>query len=291
MQQFATYYQDVLDMTPKKSRDYLRSIALDLLYIKNKWNSDRQLGRPRVQMLYFHHIFKDEENKFDKLLNKLSKSHTFISYSEAVERIVTNKIDKAYISFSSDDGFKNNIKAAKILNNYDASCCFFVNTDLIDENRFEVLKKHCNEKLVFPATEMLTWKEVEQLQRWKHEIGSHTLNHMNVAISEEEEIRQDMRKTFEVLKARCGEAKHFAYPYGRFFHFNELGRKAVFDAGFISCATAERGCHINGNATIDFTKLALRRDQVIVDWKWQHIYYFLINNSKNINLSNSYFSY
>lgn len=291
MQKFATFYTDVLEATPKKSRDYLRGMALDLLFFKKKWDMDSLLDKPRVQMLYFHHVFKDEEGKFDKLLNKLSKHHVFISHSEAVERILNNKIDKPYISFSSDDGFKNNVKAAEILNYYDASCCFFINTDLIGESRFEVLKKHCNEQLSFPATEMLTWKEVEQLQRWNHEIGSHTLNHMNVAQADEKLISQDMEKAFGILQSRCGEAKHFAYPYGRFFHFSETGRKAVYDAGFISCATAERGCHINSNDTIEVAKLALRRDQIIADWKWQHIYYFLLNNAEKNNFQNPYFPY
>ena len=57
--------------------------------------------RARVQFLYIHHIFKDEENSFDELFLNY---HTFISHSEAVNRVINGHIDKPYISISSDDG-------------------------------------------------------------------------------------------------------------------------------------------------------------------------------------------
>ncbi|CCB68879.1 polysaccharide deacetylase family protein [Flavobacterium branchiophilum] len=292
MMKFAQNYTDVLTRKPKNFRDIARDIALDSLYLlENLKGYEHNLNKPRVQMLYFHHIFNDEEKKFDGLLKKLSKNHTFISYSEAVNRILTNTIDKPYIAFSSDDGLKNNLKAAEILNEYDASCCFFINTDLIEESNFETLKHYCNTRIDFPPAEMLTWKEVAILQNQGHEIGSHTLNHINIAQTAAAQIQEDMHKTFEILKNKCGNVKHFAYPYGRFFHFSEIGRQAVFEAGFQSCATAERGCHINGQTPIEKNNLAIRRDQLIAHWKWEHIYYFLINNSKKAGLLDPYFPY
>ena len=289
---FATQFTAVLQRKPITLRDNVRSLVLDLLFAKEALiGYKKQLQKPRVQMLYFHHIFEDEEQKFRLLLQKLAKHHTFISHSEAVARIVNNEIDKPYISFSSDDGFKNNIKAAEILSEFGASCCFFINPDLIGEKNFEIIKNHCNEKLDFPATEMLNWKEVVQLQKMGHEIGSHTLNHKKVIDMPHDEMYEDLSKSKSDIEKYCGEIKHFAYPYGRFFHFNALARKLTFNSGYLTCSSAERGCHINATEPQRIEEILFRRDQIIVHWKWQHIFYFIINNAKKASVSNNKFPY
>lgn len=287
---FATHFQEVLDRKPLSIRDRVRSIALDVLYFLEQLKGNRSLlNKPRVQLLYFHHIFEDEEVKFRALLKKLAKNHTFISHSEAVERILTNKIDKPYISFSSDDGLKNNLKAAEILNEFGASCCFFINTDLIDSTDFETIAKHCEEKIDFPATEMLSWDEVKLLQEMGHEIGSHTLNHNKITDMSFEQILEDLKATKDVIESQGLECKHFAYPYGRFFHFNADGKKAVYEAGLYSCSSAERGCHFEQKTNFSNEEVLFRRDQVIAHWKWQYIFYFLMNNAKSsVGNSNLY---
>src|SRR4030095_13838083 len=133
------------------------------------------------------------------------------------------------------------------------------------------------------------WKDIELLQKAGHEIGSHTMSHMNVAQASETEIREDMQASLEVLTKYTGDVKHFAFPYGRVFHFSEIGRKACFDAGFVSCASAERGCHIQGNEKTDIENVCIRRDHVIIDWPYLHIEYFLVENSKRAELKNNLF--
>ncbi len=288
----ATHFQDVLDRKPISFRDKVRVFLLDVLYaFEILKGNEKWLNKPRVQMLYFHHIFEDEEQKFRNLLKRLAKHHTFISHSEAVARIANNKIDKPYISFSSDDGFKNNLKAAEILNEFGASCCFFINPDLIGEKNFEIIKNHCNEKLDFPATEMLNWNEVVQLQKMGHEIGSHTLNHKKVIDMTYDEMYEDLSKSKSDIEKYCGKIKHFAYPYGRFFHFNALARKLTFNSGYLTCSSAERGCHINATEPQRIEEILFRRDQIIAHWKWQHIFYFIINNAKKASVSNNKFPY
>ena len=113
--------------------------------------------------------------------------------------------------------------------------------------------------------------------------------HMNIAKASALEIADDMGKTFSILTNQCGSVKHFAFPYGRFFHFSEVGRKAVFDAGFTTCATAERGCHINPAAPMNGKDLCIRRDHTVLGWDMRHIMYFLINNAKNATATNNFY--
>jgi peptidoglycan/xylan/chitin deacetylase (PgdA/CDA1 family) len=143
--------------------------------------------------------------------------------------------------------------------------------------------------LDFPPVEFLNWEEVGQLQKGGHEIGSHTMLHMNIANANEQQIIEDMHETYRILTERCGGAEHFAFPYGRFFHFSKIGREAVFNAGFKTCATAERGCHINPDKPIIAKELCIRRDHTVLGWDMRHILYFLITNAKNANAANNFY--
>jgi hypothetical protein len=70
------------------------------------------LVRPRVHFTYMHHVFRDEEKEFVALLEWLVEAgHKFISYSEGIDRVVRGDIDKAYVSFTFDDGFKSCLRA------------------------------------------------------------------------------------------------------------------------------------------------------------------------------------
>ena len=281
---FVTRYEDVKRSKKRTVRSRVRDLALTGLSLAA---SEKYLDTPRVQFLYVHHVFKDEEKALDALLKKLSKQHQFISYGDAVDKILSGAVDKPYITFSSDDGFKNNLRAAEILNEYNAKACFFINPGIVGETDFDKINQYCRETLEFPPVEFLNWDEVGQLQQWGHEIGSHTMMHMNIANAPQQQIVDDMHQTYGILTELCGDVQHFAFPYGRFFHFSEIGRKAVFDAGFLTCATAERGCHINPSAPMHAKDLCIRRDHTVLGWDMNHILYFLINNAKNASVNNN----
>jgi peptidoglycan/xylan/chitin deacetylase (PgdA/CDA1 family) len=283
---YITKYADVKNGKKKTLKSWMRDKALTALWLTA---SEKLLKTPRVQFLYIHHLFEDEEQNLDILLKKLSQNHEFISYSDAVNKVQTGNIDKPYITFSSDDGFRNNMKAAEILNRYNASACFFVNPGMVGETDFDKINRHCTDTLSFPPVEFLNWSEVNKLQQWGHEIGSHTMMHMNIAMASASQITEDLQQTLSILAERCGGVKHFAFPFGRFSHFSSVGRKAVFDAGFATCATAERGCHIAHPTPIPHTELCIRRDHTVLGWDIGHMMYFMINNVKKANINNNLF--
>ncbi len=289
---FFETYQEVKQLKPTRFRDQLRELALNGLSLIDRVKGIKEdLLKPRIQFLYVHHVFRDEERQFEVLIRELSKSGVFISYSEAVGRILTATIDRSYYVISSDDGFKNNLSAAAILQKYGISACFFVNPALIAEKDEEKLKRHCRERLELPPVEFLDWQGLEELQKMGHEIGAHTMNHMNVAESSPTQFRSDCEQSLQILNAHCGAIRHFAFPYGRFFHFNETARKIVFDTGFESCASAERGCHINHDLQIQKEELCILRDHIILNWKMNHILYFLAKNSRSVSTANNLYPY
>lgn len=286
--EFYTKFKDVEKVKPTSMRGHVRNLVLSGLYLKNRLTGfEQDLSKPRIQFLYFHHLFQDEERQLEVLLERLSKTHSFLSYSQAVDKILNREIDKPYIVFSSDDGFKNNIKAAEILKSYGISACYFVNPGIVGETDFNTITAHCKNRLNFPPVEFMTWDDINMLQAQGHEIGSHTMQHINVAQTSDEDFRVDAQKTYDILKEKCGEVKHFAYPYGRFDDFTDTARKTVFETGYSSCATAARGCHVNHNQPLKKEDLFIRRDHLVLGWDLNHTIWFMANNARNANTSNN----
>lgn len=259
-------------------RDVARKLALDGLGMKTSWFPKKALwDAPRIRFIYIHHVFKDEEKGFEQMIKMFSEDFDFISYSEAVERIVSGKIDKPYMAFSSDDGFKNNLVAAEILERYGATACFFLNPGTIGLTDLDQIRDHCATRLHFPPVEFLNWSEVDNLQKRGHEIGSHTMWHAKLSECTTEEVEQDMLASKAALEVKCGAIQHFAYPYGRWFHFNKAALDATWAAGYTSCASAERGCHLP-TESVDPKQLVIRRDHLLANWPTSHMRYFAENN-------------
>ncbi|WP_299435357.1 polysaccharide deacetylase family protein [uncultured Maribacter sp.] len=282
-------YKAVKKAQKGKLRGAIRSIVLDTLFIKDVFvRNDYLLDIPRVQFLYIHHVFKDEADNFDKLLSFLSKKHTFISHSEAVERLLNGNVDRPYISWSSDDGIHSNMIAAKILEKYGASCCFFLNPYSIGLKDDEKLRFFCNKKLELPKVSFLDWDDVYKLQKDGHEIGAHTYEHDRVSDMTAVEFEEDFFKTDKELTAKCGKIKHFAFTYGKYSDFNKKAYDIVFSNGYESCSSASRGCHISNGNQIKKNELFIRRDQIIAGWPLNQMKYFIKASAKKLSLDTNF---
>jgi peptidoglycan/xylan/chitin deacetylase (PgdA/CDA1 family) len=275
------------------AREVARKLVLDTASFTYKVTGaiNAFLKKPRVQLLYIHHIFKDEEILLRKLIEKLSEHHSFISHSEAVNRILSGDIDKPYVSVSSDDGLKNNLRAGAILAEYNISACFFICPGVIGETQYETIKTFSENQLHLPPVEFMNWKDVEELQKQGHDIGGHTMSHVNMAKCDPQQLTDEIQQCYDKIKKHCGTVNHFAFPYGRFHHFTAKAQNLVFSSGFNSCASAERGCHISSVGNINKEELLLRRDHVILTWPIEHILFFIARNAWKATTQNNYAPY
>lgn len=288
---FASSYKSVTTYKRFSVRNVARKIALDSISFFDNLKSDNDFKRNRIQFIYIHHIFNDEERSLRNLLDFLLRHHSFISYSEAVDKILANNIDKPYLCISSDDGFKNNLKAAEILKEYGISACFFICPGIIGESNYEKIKDFCAARLHFPPVEFLNWDDVDTLAKYGHEIGSHTMTHINVAKASQPVLSDELQQSFSIIKSHTGNRVHFAFPYGKYFHFTEDARTLVFDIGYQSCSCAERGCHVEQPVAPVKEQLLIRRDNIILDWSLDHIKYFLRRNATHKDLQRNNFIY
>lgn len=234
------------------------------------------LDTPRVQFVYLHDIAEHEENDFRDLIAVLGKNHRFISYSEAVDRIRNNLIDAPYLSISFDDGFKSCIRATRILNEFGIKSCIFICPPIIGETDSQKVNYFCNQRLFVSHNEFLSWDDVGNIISDGHEIGGHTITHPNIAQLSIHEMEYEIGHCFKLLIEHLGQVRHFSWPFGRFHHFSARAANIVYDSGFESCASAERGCHTK--ATPELVKLCIRRDNLQANWPIDHILFFLARN-------------
>ncbi|MFN8003579.1 MAG: polysaccharide deacetylase family protein [Acidobacteriota bacterium] len=247
----------------------------------------RALAKPRVQFLYLHHLFPEEEAGFRALLAALQRTQTLISYSEAVDRLWHDQLDRPYVCFSFDDGLRQNLRAAQILHEFGVSACFFICPGFVGETSPDKLKEICATRFKMPPTEMLSWDDVDAMLALGQEIGSHTQTHQVLSRISAAALEDELGQSFDEFNQRLGGVKHFAWPEGRFWHFSATAAKAVFAAGYESCASAERGCHISAP---DWPRpnLCLRRDYVSAHWPLSHTFYFLCRGSQNASVANNH---
>lgn len=270
---------------PLTFRDAARNAVVELA----SWSRQRGLSRPRVHFLYVHHVLDDEQQGFDDLLASLSKGHTFLSHSEAVQRVIKGDIDKPYISISIDDGLKNGLRIADQLEQYGARGCFFVCPSMAANPSYHAAKEFCNRQLSLPAAEFMNWSDMRGLLKRGHEIGNHTLGHLTLSSLDEVELADQINIAHETMVKELGPIDHFAWPRGTFRHMSQAAVDRVFATGHLSCASAVRGSHV---AKADNPQaLCIRRDHIIAAWPLRHSLYFISQSAKTASAESNKFNW
>jgi FkbM family methyltransferase len=275
------------DLDARPLRRAARHIALDVLATGSLVTGDRgALRTPRVQHLFLHHVFPDEEAPFVAHVEALSRDHTIISYSDAIERVWTGDIDAPYVALSFDDGLRSCVRAGELLSERGVSACFFVVGAMVGQNDPAVVGKFCRQRLSMPPTDFLTWDDCEHLVELGHEIGSHTMTHARLADLDSQGLADEIDASHELLQRRLGSARHFAWPYGHYADAFPGVVERVRAAGFDSCAANERGAHASA---ADPATLCVRRDHLLARWPQRHVRWFLTRNSKRLGAEPSTF--
>jgi peptidoglycan/xylan/chitin deacetylase (PgdA/CDA1 family) len=205
----------------------------------------RAMRRPRVQFVFLHHVFPDQEEGFRALLRSLLKDFTPVGYAEAVDRILEGRIDRPYLALSFDDGFESCVRAAEIMAEFGLKGCFFVCAKAPTLSSFDQVRTFCRERFDFPPTRFMSWRQIEQLAAAGHEIGGHTVSHPpNLAALSRQQQTEEIGRCADELRARFGQPGHFTWPWGTLDRFPPAARRLVFASGFRSCASVLRGCHV-----------------------------------------------
>jgi len=269
--------EDSWTYEPVSARGWARHAALSALAARDSLlgRTPRALRAPRVQILLLHHLFDDEVEGFRRMLAALAREHEFISYSEAVRRIDQGDFPQPAVAFSYDDGHATCLTAARVMEEFGATGCFFVCPAIVGERDVGRISTFCIDRLHHPPAAFMGWEDLEGLLARGHEVGNHTTDHANLGRVPREALNDQIRRAREVLRTRLGACDHFAWPYGGTANITPEALSAILDSGHRSCASALRGAHRERLPSGAF----LRRDHVLGRWPPSHVRWFMARNA------------
>lgn len=221
-------------------------IAIIVLSIRFAWwRKTINYKYPRVLM---YHLISDQipnskfnrlrvsPNKFEKQLKWLKKNN-FVSYK--ISEIAQNKsISKKAVCLTFDDGYKDNYtNAFKIMKKYGFKGTIFIACNKNEKNwqkdkdSFLPIKELSKE----PGLDDLEVKEM--IESGLIEIGSHTLNHLNLKKlslkQKEDEIINSKKYIEDKYNIVC---KSFAYPFGS---YDQSDIEIVKKAGYLNASSTK----------------------------------------------------
>lgn len=177
-----------------------------------------------------------------------------LSLRDAMPYVRGEKTGKvAAITF--DDGFLNVLEnAAPVL-----AECGFTATNYCVANQVGG-SNVWDQPLGVPKTPLMS---VTQMREWTalgHEIGAHTLDHVHLARTPDDEARRQIAQSKTALEDMLGtEVTNFCYPYGE---NNPLHRAMVREAGFETATTTVLGRTGPTHDPFGLPRIAIRRRDI-----------------------------
>lgn len=249
----------------------LRVVLVILLIIASSFYVYLNLNY-RTPILMYHSLDESRlgENTvvgpsiFKKQMEFLKKGgYKVISLEEYCQILIEKESPPRHtVIITFDDGYADNLEAAKILKDYDYPATFFLVSDCLNKNDFL-------------STEDINFL----LKKTKVKIGSHTLSHSYLPSLSLSQIKKEIYQSKKDLKERFNQnIKTISYPVGG---FNEEVLKTVKDSGYLCACTTNRGVSRTLN------RFALRRIKITNKdlgfhlWRKASGFYQIFERTKN----------
>jgi peptidoglycan/xylan/chitin deacetylase (PgdA/CDA1 family) len=206
----------------------------------------RNHGRCGMAILLFHRItdvvppggITVSTRHFRNICKMLQREFRVVPLGEVV-RIVRSQelIPPRTVAITFDDSYKDNLYAAETLAEFHLPACFFIPSGYIATERVYEWDRQLPVRLP-----NLTWEDVREMADMGFEIGSHTVNHPNLALLSAEEVERELVNSRKTIEDKLGRpVRWFAYPYGDPEHLAPEQVKMVKEAGYEACFSAHHG--------------------------------------------------
>jgi methionyl-tRNA formyltransferase len=221
-----------------------------------------KFGNQRVIILLYHRVsdqFRDHvtigiEN-FDRQMAYIAANYNVVSLHDVVNGNIPRNSSKPVIAVSFDDGYLDNFdNAAPILLKHQVPCTFFISTEKITENKpFD----H-DLKLLGFGLDNMSWQQVAQMRQWGFDFGSHTSNHVDLAIVSDSVALTELTESFNDIRARLRQENLFiAYPYGGKRNITTTRIEMIKSVGYAACFSAYGGTNDRNTDLFDIKRVGI----------------------------------
>ncbi len=209
----------------------LGPIVNPLISLLGMMKGIRADGNNSISFIYFHSIKRKQIIPFERLIISLKEKYKFIDLFDAVTLLNKNQVlEYKYLSLSFDDGFRDNLEAARILHSHSIPATFFIVTEWINGNLHlldPVFEKYSHNE------QPLTWDDVRSISRMGFSIGSHSASHCRFSDVSESKSFAELIKSKQEIEDKIGVAVHaFSFPFGRITDYKQSDVDLVFKAGY-----------------------------------------------------------
>lgn len=215
------------------------------------------MGRSRIVVLYYHRVgwvdvLSKPTRQFRAELAYLSRHYDCMTMRQLMDRLKSSqplKRKTAVITF--DDGYRDNfLNAFPELKRAGVPATFFVATGFIGSTRAFPHDTRAMERglSVRDNWEKLTWDDLRLMQEAGMEIGSHTVEHVNMGSADEATMRREIQQSLETLNRELGDRQRcFSFPWGGPADVSPLAVQAIRDAGYYAATTTTHGAVRRGD--------------------------------------------
>lgn len=205
-----------------------------------------------VPILMYHYIrdYNDPQDQVginlsispEKLAGELDyfalNGYTTITFSE----LASGTLPKKPIILTFDDGYSDAYAAAyPALRQRGMKGVFFVVTGFVGKPGY------------------LTWENVQALSAAGMEIGSHTLNHLDLTKLSAAELQAQLKESKSILQEKRGEGKvmTLSYPAGK---YNDTVVAAAAAAGYDWAVTTKPGVATSAQPPLELTRIRVQNE-------------------------------
>ena len=140
------------------------------------------------------------------------------------------------VAITFDDCYRDNLSAARVLAEFGLPACFFVPTGFVGTDTVFEWDKG------LARMPNLTWDDVREIANMGFEVGSHSVNHVNMAAIPVEQARCELVESRKTLEDKLGRrVRWFAYPFGGKNNFSPDRLPLVYEAGYEGCLSGYGG--------------------------------------------------
>jgi peptidoglycan/xylan/chitin deacetylase (PgdA/CDA1 family) len=212
----------------------LKSVLGTLEYRLRPWNYSPN----ELVVLCMHSTPLERSKQFESLLDFLFKHFKALDPAQLGEYFAGKLQSGPYILFTFDDGLKNNLHAAQLLEARGARAVFFVVPDFVDAaNPKEYYLKNIRSKIdarVDHEPEDFTPISIEDLMvlhRKGHCVESHTQSHLLRRTNSAEEIEREIIGSKEWIQRKLAlHPTMFCSPIQTNFSVNQLAKQRIDEA-------------------------------------------------------------
>lgn len=180
----------------------------------------RPLLRGKGVIVAFHSITREPSTgalrcgvvDFDAYCRFFAKHFRVETLSKTVDRIRARQSLDRNLCITFDDGYADNAELADpVLQKYKLPATFYVTSGFIESAHQTFWDQSAGLE-----SKWMNWNQVRDLARAGHDIGAHTVTHVDLSRATNEQAETELQTCWEEIRSRIGaEPKHFAIPFGR----------------------------------------------------------------------------